>query len=361
MKCALAPVQNWERGEIERMTESVSQSDEAKPKPTKRRPRFRAFLRGSALLFGLLLALLAVDYRAYPYGRAAGGKSFNQGDNGLWLRYTWYFGQHTAAETELLARHLQERQIRYAYFHVRSITGAGKLAFHYPAQARRLIAALHHSAPSVKALAWVYVGNAQGQGSVRLSDKAVRTAMISEAFWLVNECGFDGVQWDYEICEDGDPDFLALMRETRAALPADKILSVATPIRFPLRRFGWSDAYFSQVALNCDQMTVMCYDTGFYFPRSYVWLVRQQALTIPQTVARANPRCRILLGLPTYGPGFLSHNPRAENIKMALRGVREGLSEAEPNVGSFAGVALFADYTTEPDEWDTYRKLWLTP
>ena len=347
------------------MIERGNQGKKLKPKPrqtrTKRRPRFRAKKRGSVLLFGLLLALLAVDYRAYPYGKGAGGKSFNHGENGLWLRYTWYFGQHTAAETERLARNLQERQIRYAYFHVRSITGAGKLAFHYPAQARRLTSALRQSAPDVKALAWVYVGNAQGQGSVHLGDEAVRRAMIAEALWLVNNCGFDGIQWDYEICDDGDAEFLALLRETRAALSADKILSVATPIRFPIRRFGWSDAYFSQVAANCNQMAVMCYDTGFYLPRSYVWLVRQQARTVPQTVARANPRCQVLLGLPTYGPGFLSHNPRAENIGMALRGVREGLSEGGADAGTFAGVALFADYTTEPEEWDSYRKLWLTP
>jgi hypothetical protein len=183
--------------------------------------------------------------------------------------------------------------------------------------------------------------------------------MVGEALWLVTVCGFDGVQWDYEICPDGDQDFLALLKETRDALPDKKLLSVAAPIRLPLPQYGWSDAYFAKVAAECDQIAVMCYDTGFYLPRSYVWLVGQQALYIPQAASRANPDCRILLGVPTYGPGLLSHNPRAENIALALRGVREGLADPKANRDSFAGVALFADYTTEPEEWKTYQTLWL--
>jgi hypothetical protein len=41
---------------------------------------------------------------------------------------------------------------------------------------------------------------------------------------------------------------------------------------------------------------------------------------------------------------------------MALKGVREGLTDADK---SFAGVAIFADYTTQADEWKVYRELWV--
>ena len=40
-------------------------------------------------------------------------------------------------------------------------------------------------------------------------------------------CGSDRVQWDHETCPDGDPSFLSLLRETRAALLRGKILSAA--------------------------------------------------------------------------------------------------------------------------------------
>ena len=187
--------------------------------------------------------------------------------------------------------------------------------------------------------------------------------MVAEALWLVRDCGFDGVQWDVEPCPDGDTGFLALLRETRAALPPGKLLSTATPMWQPaaLLQFGWSDAYFAQVAANCDQMAVMCYDSGFYTPRAYVWLVRQQAIHVTHAVAQGNPKCRVLLGVPTYGGGLSFHNPRAENLTMALRGVREGLADPGANVSVFAGVAPFADYTTSAQDWNTYKALWPAP
>ena len=40
---------------------------------------------------------------------------------------------------------------------------------------------------------------------INLADTKVRQAMVAEAVWLTTVCGFDGVQWDYEICDDNDP------------------------------------------------------------------------------------------------------------------------------------------------------------
>ncbi|SRR5579884_503049 len=277
-----------------------------------RRRRRRGLRRiGAAIV--LLALLLIADYWAYPYGTHLGGRSLNTGENGLWLRYTWYFGQHSDADLRRLAQQLGERQIRYAYFHVRGITRAGTLAYRYPDRARHLIALMHREVPSVKVIAWVYAGNRRGAGEVDLSNPRVRQAMVGEAVWLVTAGGFDGVQWDYEICDNADPDFLNLMHETRAALPQGKLLSTATPLWLPrpLLRWGWSEDYFRQVAATCDQIAVMCYDSGFYLPRSYVWLVRQQAIHVTQAVARSNLRCRVLLGIPTYERGFFSHNPHA--------------------------------------------------
>jgi hypothetical protein len=44
---------------------------------------------------------------------------------------------------------------------------------------------------------------------------------------------------------------------------------------------------------------------------------------------------------------------------VALLGVRAGLGGFESTKPTLAGVALFADYTTQPGEWATYRRLWL--
>lgn len=291
----------------------------------------------------LLAAILSViDYFGYPYGDALGGRSYSRGENGLWLRYTWYFGQHSETEDRELGRRLAWEQIRYAYFHVRSMLSDGRLKFRHP-ESVGLNRVLHEADPAICSVAWIYV-----DGSVDLTKEAIRRQMADEASWLVHTCGFDGVQWDYEPCPSGDEGFLKLLEATRGALPT-AFISVAAPTWFPwpFGGQGWQESYFGEVGERCDQVAVMCYDTGFITPRAYSWLVGQQAMRIP----RAAGKCQVLLGLPTYEAGGLSHNPRAENLRIALKAVRES--------GGVGGVALFADYTTDASEWEWYDRAWL--
>jgi Glycosyl hydrolases family 18 len=327
------------------------------------RRRGRRAVRAVVAIACVLAVAVLADYQAYPRCCAVGGRSFNSGDNGLWLRYTWYFGEHSDADVRRLARDLQQRQIRYAYVHVRDITREGRLHFGYGDTARRLVRALHRDAPAVRLLAWVYAGNRRGQASVDLSDRDVRRAMVGEAVWLTRECGFDGIQWDYEVSPSGDADYVLLMQETRAALSQGKIVSAAVPmwVPWPLRRVtgGWSEGDFARMAAASDQLAVMCYDSGLALPRLYVELVRLQARHVTRAVARGGPACRVLLGLPTYGKGCRAHHAWAENVRLALKGVREGLADPRARPATLSGVALFADYTTEPAEWRSYERLWL--
>ncbi|HVT10909.1 MAG TPA: hypothetical protein VHE55_01475 [Fimbriimonadaceae bacterium] len=289
-----------------------------------------------------VLTALAVDYFAYPYGSLLGGRSSNRGENGLWLRYTWYFSQYSRVEVVELGQRLAREQVRYAYFHVRSVLVDGRLKYRH-AESADFNRRLHEADPKICSIAWVYV-----DGSVDLSNETVRRQMAEEASWLVHTCGFDGVQWDYEPCHSGDAGLLRLLEATRAALPG-AFLSVATPTWFPwpVSGAGWTEEYFGEVGKRCDQIAVMCYDTGFVTPRSYAWLVGQQAERVP----RAAGKCQVLLGLPTYEAGGRSHNPRAENLKIGLKAVRES--------DGVAGIALFADYTTDAAEWAWYERAWL--
>ncbi len=192
-----------------------------------RKRRWRRWLVGLAML---LLPVLA-DYPAYPPLSRVGRHSFNTSENGLWLRYWWYLGRRDNYLHQL-ARRLCERQIRYAYFYVSDVKKDGTLRFRYPANAWRLVHLLHREAPSVKVVAWIYAGNSRGKGEVDLSNADMRKKMVGEALWLVNSCGFGGAQWDYEICKDGDPHFLRLMRETRAAFVGAKHLRAnASPLQ----------------------------------------------------------------------------------------------------------------------------------
>lgn len=291
------------------------------------------------------------------------GKSGNRGRNGLWLRYRWYFGERSEAEIRALGDRLRRAQIRSAFFHIRHVAANGALRYRFPDAARRLTETLRASAPEVLPVAWVYAGNNGGGGLpvVRLADAGVRDRMVEEARWLVRECGFAGVQWDYEICREGDDDFLRLLRATRTALPEGALLSVSTPVWLPrlFARWGWSEVMFQQVGAACDQLAVMGYDTGLYLPRAYAWLIARQVEVVTRAAAAENPACRVLIGLPTYARGGASHFAPAENLAVGLRGVRAGVAAAGAGAAAFEGVALFADYTTQPEEWATYHALWL--
>lgn len=309
----------------------------------------------------VIVFLLLGDYCLYPL-LGVGGRSFNKGENGAWLHYSWYFGEHSEQEVQALGNQLTAHQIRYAYFHVRFVQKDGRLRFHDAKQAQQLNRVLERSAPNVRAVAWIYIGNERGLTGVDIGNAKVRANIIEEARWLVETCGFVGVQFDYEMCEDGDKSFLQLLRETRSSLPKDKLLSVATPMWLPsmFHAWGWSENYFAQVAANCDQVVVMGYDSALFFPRHYVWLMQQQSIRVTRAVAKGNARCRVLVGVPTYKDGGISHHLHAENIRMALKGVREDLADKNANLAAFAGVAIFSYDSTNKSEWQTYRNFWLS-
>ncbi len=333
-----------------------------RPLPNK---RHQVVLRVAITLFFCILTF-AVDYAFYPYNAPLSGSiSGNCGTNGVWLHNRWYFGENSDAETRQLARDLAERQIEYPYFHVRYIGKSGKLRYRLPTQARHLNTLLRKENPHVKRIAWIYVGNTQGMGSITdLSDPEHRRRLVEEARFLVAECGFDGVQWDYEICPDNDAGLLSLLDESRAALPKGSPLSVATALWSPaLPRtlgYGWSEGYFAEVAKRSDQICVMGYDSGIYLPRAYAWLMEEQVVRVCRSVVASGADCRVVIGVPTYKKGGASHHARAENLSVAIRGVRAGVDRLSPQEReSFAGIAPFADYTTEVAEWQSYCSDWL--
>lgn len=333
--------------------------------------------RWGVLTLAVLVLVIALDYFLYPRLAPMAGRSLNTGENGLWIRYNWYFGKQLAneqsvkddatlqeltdADYAILAKRVRQAKVRYAYCHVRYIDSDGHLHFRFLSTARRLVNELHRRAPGTRVVAWVYVGGVTEYPPVRLTDARVRAAMVGEAVWLVKKCGFDGIQWDYERCNNGDSGHLALLRETRAALP-DTFLSTCAQPWYPTpvtNWYGWDETYFTQVARECDQVAVMGYDTGMWLPRSYVWLMREQMPHVTRAVHAGNPTCRVMLGVPTYGKAGWGHNLQSETLRLALKGVREGANDPRTDAAAFDGVAIFAEHTTTVAEWREYRRDWL--
>jgi len=309
-------------------------------------------------ILGIVIGLAIADYALYPALAQPEGESRNSGRNALWVRYKWYFGENNGQIPELVDL-AQRHGISDLYFHVRSIQADGNLKYRYLQQAQTLNRRIKELAPRLRRFAWIYAGNSSGAGDVDLSNPTVRQKMVSEAKWLVDKAGFSAIQWDYEICPDGDPNLLSLLKETRAALPRSVPISVAAPawLPWPFTGYGWSPEYFGQVSKLCDQIAIMTYDTGAYFPRAYTWLVSKQIDVAYDAIERGNPNCQPIIGLPTYEGGGLSHNPHAENLKLGLIGVRAG-ARNRGDKGMFVNVGIFADYTTDATEWRTFDELW---
>lgn len=282
--------------------------------------------------------------------------SFNTGKNGLWLRYYWYAGKQNDDDFKSMTERLRTNQIRYAYFHVLNAQADGHLHMRKLVEAQKITNAVHAEVPGCMPIAWLYIGSF-GKQPVDLSKPEVRKNLVDEALWLTGPCGFDGVQWDYEFAANGSEGLLKLLEETRSALPKSKLLSVATPMWYPGTLWGWSDEYFKQVCARCDQIAVMCYDSYLYFPRAYSWLLSEQTIHASKNCERT--KCTVVLGLPTYEDVTLAHLAFSESLIHGMRGVCDGLASKEVDKRNFDGIALFADYTTDKNEWNDYERFWL--
>lgn len=303
-----------------------------------------------------MVVLLVIDYWTYPLLSSTPSQKFAGGSDGIWIRYTWYFGEVPEQEMRTRAAQLQEDGFKYAFLHVRSAGKSGGLIHDYMDRAVEMNTVVEEAAPDLMRIAWIYVGNEAGLGSVDLSSDETKRALVETARRLLKEGKFEGIQWDYEICPDGDEDFLKLLRLSREKLPTGTFIGVCTPTNYgwPLAGFGWSEGYLRKVAELSDQIAMMVYDTGMVLPRLYASHVRRQVDVIGRATQGTN--CGVLFGLPSYGPGFRSHNPRAENLRIGIRALRSALEDNVP--ANFQGISIFADYTTDAAQWAEYRNNW---
>ena len=309
--------------------------------------------RRFAVLTACVTLGLALDYALYPLGETASPR-FDSNQNGAYLSFD--FANNRAQETPVhLAARMQSEGFQDLYFHVRYIGQSGRLRFDVHEATRKLNAQFKTANPKLRRFAWVYVGNERAITGVDISRSEIRELIADECAKLIAD-GFDGIHLDYEICSDGDADFLLLLDEVRSRTQG-RPLSVATPMWLPspLGSYGWSESYFAKVGAKCDQIVVMAYDSGLYFPRHYSWLLREQCLRVPRSLSQTN--CRVLIGVPSYEDGGLSHHVHAENLRVALRAVREGL-DGNPHANRVDGAALFADYSMEKSEWKTWKQGW---
>jgi hypothetical protein len=325
----------------------------------------RTALLGRLLLVGAVAGAGGLAWLAYaPVGDTA-PHPFNHDRNAVWLEHRWLERPHPAEEMEALFARLRSRGMAYAYPHLIPFDPAGRLPPHDREQMRAFLAAARRVAPELRVLPWIgglrKGWKRQRPGTIELADLAQRQRLVAEARGLVDE-GFDGVHLDVEPVDDGNDEFLALLRALRTAVGAGHVLSIAAirpaPMGLPRApNFVWSPGYYARVAATVDQIVIMAYDTALPTPSSYRRYVRWAARSVAGALDASGSEARVLMGIPTYEPYGFMHRAGVETPENALAGVVAGLRGLGAG-GTFEGVALYAEWTTDAAEWAAYERYW---
>lgn len=317
-------------------------------------------------LVGIALGALAAAYLAYHAELAAG--SPHTGPNAVWAEHAWVGRAQDATAYERLADQLRRHRITDIFFHVGPLESDGTVAPSRHPNARSLTVELKRRLPELCIQAWIGQRERRGGGPLDLADPGVRANIVRSAAAFL-ELGFDGIHYNIEPLFSGDPHLLALLDDTEAAIgPRGGILSLATYEIEPfpgaawlLRRLFpgaplWSRGYYEAVFARVDQAAVMMYDTAM--PRDWlfgtlVWWETRRLLDL------VDNRTTLFMGVPSYDTGLWNFDPAAENMTSGLRGIRRALADGDAARRNNFGVAIYARWTTDSDEWAAYQRLWL--
>ena len=310
------------------------------------------------MLLFTVLAGLGIAYLAWSPGERVTDGRHDRRSNAIWIQHgwlgddTWFARNHRDKslfrddkKIQPLAETFAQHGIKYVYPHLCPCNLQGAIPRVDDEQTECF---LRHFG-EFRVLPWV-----GGTLDVcALESSAWRDAFISSINELLKiHPGFSGIHLNIEPLPSGDANFLRLLDEIRAAMPAGKILSVAAyppPTRWqPSTDVHWDAAYFRQVAARTDQMAVMMYDTGIRLEKPYRRLMREWTVKTLEWAGETE----VLLGVPAYdnaGVGY--HVPRVENLRNALFGIHAGLLSFKEPPQNYVGVAVYCEWQMDNSKW----------
>ena len=107
-----------------------------------------------------------------------------------------------------------------------------------------------------------------------------------------------------------------------------------------------------------DQTVLMAYAPFLPSKATYVAFVAHETRLLTSWACDEAAH-RVLIGVPSYDDVPASSNPEVENLRTALLGVRAGLeSQGQLTPDCFEGVAIYANWVTDPEEWGDYERIW---
>ena len=328
-----------------------------------RRPPWRTII-----VFALVLLALLAGYAVWSPGKDIRDGRHDRGTNGIWLQHGWladdaWFTREgkaariahfrDPAHIAELAALLRQHHIADVYPHLCPAQPDGALPGVDGEQVERFL----DTFDGFRVMPWV--------GSVADSEQfpnaSWRMTFARDARELLAaHPRLAGIHVNIEPCRSGNPSFLALLDELRAAMPEGKLLSVAAyppPTRWqPNPDVHWDREYYEAVANRADQLVVMMYDTGVSHSKIYQQLMASWTRRALEWSGDAD----VLLGLPAYddeGVGY--HRPEVENLRTGLLGIHAGLAAFRVIPGNYCGIALYSEWEMDETEWDLLRERFL--
>ena len=156
------------------------------------------------------------------------------------------------------------------------------------------------------------------------------------------------------------------LRGARELMPDGKKISVALAEFIP-ESIVWltkktkdfknynSEVNYRNVAQYSDQIVVMVYDTGLQKEWLYRNLVSEQTIWL----SRLLPDVELFVGIPSYDDNVTGEPQEVENIENGVLGVIDGLNNVRSDEEVFAGLAIYAYWETDEEEWDIYQNNWI--
>ena len=244
---------------------------------------------------------------------------------------------------------LKDKEIKTLYPHMCPATPDGNLPLYDAEQMERVLDAAQKY--NIRVLPWV---GGVLDDSARIYNPSWRMAFCKNIKLLLkNHPRLAGIHLNVEPLPDGDKEFAAFLKDLKDVLHK-KCLSLAAyppPTRWhPYKSVHWSKEYFRLLARNCDEVSVMMYDTAIRYEKFYIALMKKWAKEILLSLQGSS--CKVFFAIPAYDDaGVLYHDPEVENISSALQGCFRALSDEKVPLENLNGFAIYCQWEMTEEKW----------
>ncbi len=297
--------------------------------------------------------------------------TLDRSENGIWMRRHWlHGGPEVEGHEDRLRRELAAAAKTNGVTRLYPFLGPmdwqghpgwrrdGFIHRYEPERVAAFTAAMAGLDPELRIIPWT---GGTWPHDVLFADPERIAGFVEHTRRLTQELGVHGVQLNVEPQPSYTEGYLDLLTRVKQAIGPDKILSIAAypppTVHQPAEEVHWTLPFLQDVCMASDELAVMAYDTGLRYRPLYRALIERWTLDLAETLPPPEEGgCVWLLGLPAYEDDEPWHRPEVETIDEALRGLNDAFEQGAP--ANFRGVAIYASWTTDAQEWTSYDQLW---